>query len=364
MKQNVKIFSGKFILGMVIYAVLFLVIAGVGLGLFWKYIEAYELSRPKNTVQAYMDQLTAEQMCIGSDELYGRIDTNLQNREQFDQVIRDSVDGNYSYAKKSSESTEDRQVFVVRSGKTPIGEFVISAGKEDKYGFRRWSVEEYSFDFSHLMGEGVQTTVPLGYSVLVNGVKLDDSYITQTGIRYSALEEFYGSYTLPTMVTYAAHGYLGDVTMEVLDAAGNPAVITSDMDMNSLLPQCSNEETEKVRQFVDAFVELWVKFSGSNNSTKGGNYHRLKKVLSSDGVLAERLYSALDGLTFGQSNGSKILEIPINRIVPLGDGYYICDITYVVRTNGRQGAVDTTSNMKLVLATENGELKLKTMERY
>jgi len=364
MKKNAKILSGKFIAGIVIYAVVFLLLVAVGLYLFWGFIEAYELSRPKNTMQEFMDQLTVEQMCAASDALYDSVDQNLQTREQFDQVIRDAVTGDISYAKKSSESTETRQVFVLRSGRANIGQFTISAGKEDKYGFRRWEVEEYSFDFSYLLGEGVSVTVPLEYQVTVNGKLLDDSYITETGIQYSALEEFYDSLTLPTMVTYDVEGFLGDITIEILDAAGNPVTITSDMDMNALLPQCGADEAGKVEAFANEFVKLWVSFSGSTNDTKGGNYHRLKNILSSDGALAERLYTALDGLTFGQSNGATILEVPINRIVPLGNGEYICDMSYVVRTVGRQGAVDTTSNMKLLMVTENGELRVKAMERY
>ena len=363
MKRN-KIFSGKFILGLILYALVFLALVGAGLSVFWKYIEAYELSRPKNTVTAFVDQLNPNQMCSGSDELYASVDQNLQTRDQFDQVIRDSLTGDISYAKKSSASTENRQVYVLRSGRTAIGTFAIEAGEEDKYGFRRWQVSDSTFDFSFLMGEGVQVTVPSQYIVKVNGVALDESYQTATGIEYSALAEFYGDYALPTMVSYTVTNYLGDVTVEVLDETGAAVNITDDLDMNLLLPLCDTTETAAIDQFIGRFVELWVAFSGSTNETKGGNYFRLKEILSSDGALAERLYSALDGLSFGQSNGAAIQKITINRSVPLGNGTYMCDLTYVVSTVGRQGAVETVSNMKLILVTEAGNLRLKAMERY
>lgn len=362
--KKTKILSGKFIAGMVLYAVVFLLLAGVGLYMFWNFIKAYELSRPKNTMQAYMDQLTVEHMCEASDELYASVDRNLQSREQFNQVIRDSVTETISYAKKSSESTADRQVFVLRSGRTPIGQFAIVAGKEDRYGFRRWEVESDSFDFSYLLGEGVSVTVPSDYQVRFNGAALDESYIVESGIHYSALEEFYDSMDLPTMVTYAVEDILGDGVLEVSDPSGNIVTITDDMDRNTLLPQCSGEEANNIETFANEFVRLWVSFSGSTNDTKGGNYHRLKNILSSDGALANRLYTALDGLSFGQSNGATILEVPINRIVPLGNGEYICDLTYIVRTVGRQGSVDTSSSIKLLMVTENGALRVKAMERY
>lgn len=358
------IFSRKFVGGLVIYAVIFLILAGIGLGVFWKFIDAYEQSRPKNTLKAYMDQLTIEQMCDDSDELYNSVDQNLQSREQFNQVIRDAVTEKLGYAKKSSESTEQRQVYVVRCGKNPIGKFTIEAGEEDAFGFRIWEVTEHSFDFSHLMGQSVSITVPSDFQVSVNGNVLDENYITKSGIHYSALEEFYDSYDLPAMVTYSAENFLGEAAVAVTDTKGNPVEITSETDMNSFLPQCSQEELTNIETFADEFVRLWMNFSGSRKATAAGNYYQLKKILSSDGALAERLKTAVEGLAFGQTNGIKVQEVNINRCVPLGDGVFMCDMTYMVRTTGKKGPVDTTSNMKLILVTEDGAYKVKSMERY
>ena len=40
------------------------------------------------------------------------------------------------------------------------------------------------------------------------------------------------------------------------------------------------------------------------------------------------------------------------------------DFTYLVSTVGKKGAVDTTSNMKIIIVTEDGAYRLKSMERY
>lgn len=365
MKQRKKVFSGKFVAGIVIYAVIFLALVGAGLGVFWKFIEAYELSRPKNTLKFYIEQLTVDQICAGAASLYDSVSSGLQDPKRFYQVIEDSLTGELNYAKKSSESTEDRQVYVLRSGKTPIGEFAIVAGEEDTFGFRRWTVKEQSFDFAHLIGEPVSITVPSEYEVFTeNRVLLDESFITADNIPYSALEEFYGDYTLPTMVTYTADGFFGEITLQAMDPSGNIVEITPETDMNTLLPKCSAEEAAEVEAFAKEFIKLWVAFSGSTKDTSAYHYYNIKNVLSSDGVLAGRLYTALDGLSYGQSNGATIQDIKINRIVPVEGEYYMCDITYLVQAIGKQGPVDTTSNMKLMLSTENGVLKVKSMQRY
>ena len=60
MAKKVKIFSRKFVTGLLVYVVLFLIVLAVGLGIFWKFIASYEASRPKNTLKAYVSQLTVD----------------------------------------------------------------------------------------------------------------------------------------------------------------------------------------------------------------------------------------------------------------------------------------------------------------
>lgn len=366
MEKKTRIFSGKFIAGILIYLVVFLVILAIGLGFFWKFIEAYELSRPKNTLKAYVEQLTPEQISHGNgtDTLYASVDSGIQSRDDFNQVIQQAITEKISYAKKSAESTQDRQVYVLRSGKTPIGQFAIEAGDEETFGFRIWEVTDASFDFSYLMGEPVSITVPTEYQVCFNGYLLDESYITQKDIAYTALEDFYDDYQLPTMVTYTADNYLGEASLEVLDQEGNPVEITPETDMNDFLPSCTDQEAADIEAFANEFVTLWVKFSASTKGNAVYNYYQIKKILSADGALSELLRSAIDGLAYGQTNGAKIEDVIINRIVPLGDGTHMCDLTYLVSTIGKKGTVETSSNMKIIIVTESSGYKLKSMERY
>ena len=364
MAKNTKILSRKFLVGLGIYAVAFLVVAAAGLGVLWKFLVSYELSRPKNTLNAYIMQMTPEQMCEGSDELFASLDQNLQSREEFDRVIRESVMENLSYAKVTSESTEEHQVYVLRSGKTPIGRFSIGPGPEVGFGFKSWQVTESSFDFSHLMGQSVSVTVPSDYQVRFRNTVLDERYITETGIHYGALEEFYDNYQLPYLVTYTADNFLGEGDLEVLDRNGNFTVIIPGMDMDVLLPQCTDEEFAAVEAFSEKFADLWIQFSSSTEKTVGTNFFYLRQNLSADGVLDARLRSAVYGLTYGQSGVTRLQDVVVNRVVPLGDGTYMSDMTYYVKTWGKYGPVELDSNMKLIIVTEKDKLKVQAMARY
>lgn len=354
----------RFVIGMVIYAVVFLAIAGAGLAIFWNFIDAYEQSRPMNTVKAYVASVTAEDFCEGSEELLSQLDSSIQSREEACDLIRASVTEPLNYAKKSSESTENRQVYVLRSGKQVIGHFAITAGEADKFGFRGWSVTESSFDFSHLMGQSVSITVPEEYSVRINGAVLDESYITETGIKYTALEEFYDDYELPEMVTYTADGFLGEMTLEALDAAGNVVEIAEDMDMNSLLPVCDAATGERISSFSKDFLYHYVVFTSGVSGSVSYNYVQVIKYLIPNGDLAKRLATAIDGLQYAQSWGDTLKEVTVNRVLDLGNYHYMCDVTYIVETYAKAGLLRTENNVKLILRESEYGLRIEAMTRY
>lgn len=357
--------KASFARGMVIYAVVFLAITAAGLAVFWDFIDAYERSRPKNTMDAYLSSLTAEDMCSASGEFMEQIDWNLQNAEAYSAVIENSLDAKVTYARKSSACTDTRQTYVLRCGSQVIGEVVISAAEPDLYGFTVWEVAEESFDFAHLMCQEKSVTVPQAYTVSVNGYPLDESYITESGIEYSALEEFYDDYTLPAMVTYTADGILGELELVITDENGNQVDNWEDTDPNTFLDNCSEEETQMLAQYMENFLVSYVRFTGSSNQAASLNYAKLRnQFLIPDSPLANRLFTALDGLAFAQSYGDKLDEVVLHRVSRIDDTHYFCDVTYLVSTYGKAGKVQTSNNMKVMLVFWENDLRVEAMTRY
>ncbi len=355
----------RFALGMVIYALVFLVIASAGLWLLWDFMEAYEQSRPVNTIKAYIDSLTPEDLSDGSGALLDSLDSKIQSREEASQLIQASATGSFSYAKKSAESTENRQVYVLRNGRQVIGQFAISAGEADKYGLRVWEVTESSFDFSHLLGEKVSVTVPSDFVVSLNGHQLDEGYIVEKDIRYTTLEEFYDDHQdLPVMVTYEADNFLGAYAMEVQDREGNPTQINDETNMDSLLPACTEEEKAEMEKLMSDFLIRYVAFTGSSTGSAGANYNKLKPYLVTDGALSQRLATAISGLYYAQSLRDTIQGVKVNQQANLGNDRYFHDTTYVVETVGKKGPVSVTYNLKVILLDTEEGLRVEAMTFY
>lgn len=353
-----------FALILVLYSAAFLTAAWYGLKYLWSYMDAYEKSRPENVVYAYMDGLTREHICDMSQNLIDSVDHNIQSEEEARAYLMEAISGDITFAKKVRESTASRWVLVLKIGEQLIGEFVIEPAEPDEYGFSQWSVSQESFDLSYLIGNSDSVTALNCHSVYANGVKLDESYVVTTDIRFDELKGYYDDYTLPFRQIYEAGPILGPLELTVQDESGNPVVIDESTDPASFLLNYSEQEQQELQTFVDTFVASYVQFAGCANRNRYGNYKELIQYVVEDTDLAERLYDAIYGLRAAQSRGDEIVSIDIKFLYRLEEGTYLCDITYDVDTTGKNGVVRQTTNAKMVVTDIDGELKAQTFSIY
>ena len=349
---------------MILYALIFLLLSGAGLVLLWNFMDAYEQSRPINAVKEYMESLTDEMIFDGSQAFLSQLDTNLQTKDEAFEVILNHLADELTYAKKGKESTADRHVYILRSGTQPVGEIVISPTEPGKYGFSVWSVVEQTYDFSYLISEPVSIVVPSDFTVTANGTPLNDGYITQADIRYEALEEFYDNMSLPTLVEYQFDSVLGEIELTVCDPDGDQVEVTEDTDYSALLKECDFARIAQLNEFADGFLEAYVTFTGSANHSANKNFSALSKYLINGSDLYDRLATAIHGLRFAQSYGDTIQQINIHQLADVGNDRFYCDVTCVVETWGKAGAVETINNLKLIILDTQDGLKVEAMTRY
>ena len=355
----------RFLMGMLIYALVFLAVLAAGLAIFWDYMKAYENSRPMVPVKEYMQSLTEERICDLGLDYIRQIDQNIQSEEQSRAIVMDAID-RVTYAKKAKASTETRQVFVLRTGGTIIGEFSIVAAGEGKYGFTPWCLEQESIDLSglNLFGEACQITVPSDHTVTVNGYTLDSSYVTEDKVPYDQIAEYYDDYEIPYRVTYTVAPVLGEMDVVITDPAGNQVTFDEYTDWTPYFNNCTEAEVSALDAFSEDFVARYVAFTGSNRNSRYVYYNRLLSCVVKDSDFARRLWEAIEGLEFGQSMSDKIVSIATHHQVRLEEGRYLCDITYEVDTTGNKGVVRTAINAKLIVAQTEAGLKVEAMTVY
>lgn len=354
--------SRNFFRGILIYAGIGLLLIGGGLVFFWNYMAAYEHSRPMTVAAAYLQQHPLEMILETEETLFPEIDSSIESAEYCRAYVKAQVTDSFSCLKNPAESTEERLAFTIRSGKQTTGKLYLTANGQDRFGFTQWQVSEAHYDFSYLLGEPLEVVVPATSRVQVNGTQLQDKYLVEENIHFPLLEEFYDSYSLPTLVRYRVEYLLGNPEVVILDGAGNTC--TQQTDPDAYLKDCTGEDEARVEEITNKFLKGYVRFCGSGPSTVRSNFSVVAATLVPNGTLIRRLRSAISGMEYAQSGGDKIDSVTVHRTVPLGEGRFLCDVTYVVSTKGKKGVVQTTTHMKVIAAELEKGLRIEAMTQY
>lgn len=354
-----------FLVFMFLYAAVILAAANWGLQQFWDYIDAYEASRINHPVDAYMEALTPQYVCDRSADLIDSIDHHLQNEQECEKVILDFLSGGITHARKASECTDTRTVYVLRSGGKVIGQVVLVPQGQARHGFTPWAVSEDSFDLSFLIGNTDTITVDHTMQVYAGSVLLDERYVTETGLQYEAVEDFYDELDLPYKLTYTAGPILGETILHAVDATGKTIEITEEADLDDYLNNCSEAVHEELVAFNCDFIDRYVRYLTSRRETRRNNYDQLIPLLVDGSDLEKRVSNAYEGLEFGQSRSDTIVSFASNHIIDLGEEKYLCDVTYDVDTLGRDGELHrSVNNAWLFLVRTADSLKVERLLSY
>ena len=370
-KKTKKKSNRWFFLGMFLYALVFLGAAAYGLHWVWGELEAFEEKEvykeqvTGNPIDDYMAQLTVDHVLDGAvAEVYATLNQDVQTEAECRQMLASYLTGEFSRAKvmKMGQTSESAEIsYDIYCGTHKVGQVTTSSHAEERYGFIVWEITEEHFDLTNLvlkeemMGQVFTVTVPHDHTVSVNGVALDESYLIESGRQYELLAEFYDDYELPTIVTYQAGPFMGDVEPVITNPAGEVVTIDENTDWNSFIDNCSAEETSEIQDFLEDFMASYVKFTSSNKDTRYDAYNNVIKYMVKNGELADRMKRALDGLQYNHIRNAYLLSVTQNHCVNIGNDRYMVDITYVSNVDKYEGYKEESINMKLILLnTENG----------
>ncbi|MBP3305129.1 MAG: hypothetical protein J6L24_04075 [Oscillospiraceae bacterium] len=362
MKTREKMkFSIKLLIAMGIYAAVFIAAAAFGLRWFWNYMAAYEASRPQTAMDTYMEQLEIGHLQDSAADLIAGIDHNIQSEDSCRQAIADAVSTDITYAKKVSECTDTQLVYILSCGKQAIGRVTLIPGETDSFGYTPWIVGSESFDFSYLIGEGASVTVPHNYPVYVNGVCLSGEYITETGIRYALLDDFYDDYSLPCMVTYEVAPILGTLNVTITDPQGIAVSPEEALDELSVLNNCTEAERADIESVTEAFLTRYVAFITNANGDLKGNYTRLAKYMVPGSSLDQRMHDSFEGLKWVRDRKASLKSMTIQHRVSLGNGCYLCDVTYTVKYSN---STVITDSVQIIFRDTDSGLLAETLRSY
>lgn len=361
---NKKRKSGSFCRGILLYALVLLLLEGTCLLLFWGFLKAYEASRPETAVKEYISSLTNADICNRAAPTIQQVDHTIQSETECREIICDLLKSGIHYTKDAKKSAQGQLVYELRTESAVIGNITLEVQAPGSFGFSPWRIAGEQYDFSWLLETPVEKTVPSEYQVSINGHVLDETAIADGNVHYFELEEYYGDYKLPHMVTYRAGPFLSSVETVVLNSQGKVVSFDENTDVTPFLDTCTADMCQKLDPFVKEFIERYIAYAGSNQSNRTQNFNKLAKYLQPASDLQSRLSHALAGLQYGQSYHDKVTEITTHYVTQLGADAFLCNVTWTVETIGKKGPVQTETNAHLLIVQTSAGLKVQKISNY
>lgn len=363
--QKQKPFSKKLLKTVAIYAGIFLALAIIGLIIFWNYMGAYEKSQPKNVIDAYIYNLDEQHIQNHCAELIASVNRDVQSERECLEIISEAIRDGVSYARKLSECTDDKMVYMLMSDGKDIGQVVLTAQGKGSFGFKNWQVTEESYDFSFLLNEAVTLEVPQHYKVYANGKLVGHRCIVQNDTPIDVLKDFYADYdTLPYMVTYEIGPFLGDMEITITDAEDKPVTAEEAQDLAFILDNCSGAEKDTLDNLVRNYINSYVRFTTNAGGKLDENFQNVLFYVVPDSALAERLEDALGGLKWVNNQEAEILSTDTHYRTRLAGGLYLYDISYEVKVSHNGNTTTTTENVRFLLSQTVDGLKVERMLNY
>ncbi len=353
----------RFVLGMVIYALVVLLIACVGLKFLWDFADEYERSLPMHKINEYVASLNEAKVKKISIDFVSTLDKNIQSEEEAYAEIWKCFVGGVQYQQISTDSSANSITYLIRNREHELGRVTL-VKNGDALAEKTWSVGNEEYDFSFLLNSD-SFIVPEYWVVRVGERRLGVQYIVDPRVEYSFLGEFYNqSFPMPYLAEYEIDNYIGDPEIRFYDADGNEQTRFTLTDGRDQMPRVSGRSYDTFVSFAEDFIPLYVNCLSNVSKNAGTNYQRLRPYLVPDSELDQRIQAAFGGQAFAQSRGTQIRDIQIHDVYNLGMEYFIVDLSYTVDTYSDKGLSTSDTDMYLVVFRDDETLQALMVSLY
>lgn len=332
----------RFWKGLLLYVCVALALIAVGLFFFWKWTAAYELSRTDGVMDAYLAQQAPADLRAEAEEwAWAKSDASpFESAEEITAAIAELTETReLTFRKTVGEYTQETPVYTLRLGKQEIGTVRLERGEPRllSFGFDTWQLRDVTYDFTAL-GQTYTLTAPEQAALDVNGVFLDESFRTGTGL-YAELEPYADS--LPELTGTATYD-LGLLFREpqVLPADSGRYRVESDQGHISVLEQCPADLERQLTDYARQFLSAYLAFTSHAADDPSG----VKAYLIPNSPLSRRMDAAMDGLSWVHGITATAGEITLENFRYFGDAA-LCDAHYTLYA----ASGDTDNRMHIVL---------------
>lgn len=363
MKRKKKSKWLNFILGMIVYALVVVLAASIGLKLLWDFADEYEKERPSYKIAEYVASLNETHVKRIAVDFVATLDHNIQSEADAHAEIWRAFVGGVRYRQISTADDGQSVTYLIYNKEHELGRVTLVKNGEG-LGEKTWSVGEESYDFSYLK-RSERFIVPNHWVVHCGERRLGVQYIIDPRVEYSFLHEFYDrEFPMPYLAEYEISNYIGDPKIRFFDADGEEQPRFTFTDGKDQILRVSGASRTNFITFAENFVPLYVDCLSNVSKSAGSNYQHIRSYLVPGGDLDVRLKAAFGGQIYSQSSGTDISEVSIHDVYNLGNEYYIVDLSYSVDTYSAKGVSTSDTDMYLVIYRDDETLQVLTVSYY
>ncbi len=352
--------KSRFGLGLLIYILVFALLAVAALAVLHQYLTAYEETRVTTAVQGYLDDCAEGTLSYSWGAALGKLDSvgtgEAESRRWAQEMIRSAA------LREIVGSDREEKIYGLYDENGHCFETVTlrQTGEPDRWGFTGWQVTDESINLEPYTIT-VSAVVPEDYTVEVGGTALTDQDIVERKIPYAILEPFEDVLkNPPVQVRYQYGPTLSTEGVTVLDHAGQP--VPEELQTEAYyLDNCSTADKARVRDFVDRYLAAYLPYADDLNRAGMAYFWDVYDLIIHGGELEERIRRAQDGFEYGNVQKLEILSTNIDCSTDLGGGLYFTDFTYHIRTYGLDEPTEEDYRMRLLLREVDGTLYAEQM---
>ena len=351
--------KSRFGLGLLIYVLVFALLAAVALAFFRQYLVAYEESRVTTAVQNYLDHCKEGTLTYQWGAALGRLSANQEDEAANRNWAQGKIRSATLREQINSDSSEKTYGLYDESG-ICFSTFTLQQTEKDRWGFAGWKIVDERVNLEPYT-TAVTIEIPSNYSVEVGGRTLDSSCIAEKNIPFEVLAPL-GDYLkdLPTKVRYQYGPVLDAGGVTVLDSNGQ-AVPEELQTEHHYLDTANAADRARIQDFIERYLAVYLPFADDLEGRGMGYFDAVYQMIIHGGEIERRIRQAIDGLEYGNVQKLEILSVDMDSCTDLGGGRYFADFAYHIRTYGLHDPTEETYRMRLLVKEEVGTLFAEQM---
>lgn len=172
--------GARFWKGYVVFTAVLLIIVAAGLGVFYDFIRAYELSQPEHAAEEFVRSFDSDQLAEWIWEEVSSLSLTYESADAAARVLIENasmLEGDYSWQREYGTAS-DVPVFRVIREDVLVGRFTLKESKDGKYGFSTWSADSGNAVLDTLAEQAGTYTytvyAPADAIVYVNGIEVQE----------------------------------------------------------------------------------------------------------------------------------------------------------------------------------------------